>query len=559
MRSTVPVIDLFAGPGGLGEGFCSFRPEGRVNRAYRIILSVEKDPYAHRTLELRSFFRQFSWEVPDEYYKYLQRKITRNELFSCFPFQSWAARNEAMLAELGKDDNVIYERITQRLARVANRPWILVGGPPCQAYSVVGRSRRKDLTETDDRQVLYQEYLKIIARFQPAVFVMENVKGLLSSQARLDENAKPHLEGTQERIFQRILRDLKRPVQAVREVDKDWNEAPAGSEALAYRIFSLVERQDNPDNLEPADYIIRSEEYAIPQTRHRLILLGIRGDIRLTPDVLSPSAAGRVTVESVIDTLPRLRSQLSKRVDQDRDSPENWKQAVHQILHADWLQNTAAIPRAPENLSLFEDERQPDRIQELCCCIRTGAEQVLADVGTGGEYIRCSAVPAYRPDWFWDERLRGVCNHTGRAHMVSDLHRYLFLSCYARIHGTSPTMRQFPASLLPAHENVRNRKPEHDRMFEDRFRVQVKGKPATTITSHISKDGHYNVHYDPAQCRSLTVREAARIQTFPDNYLFEGPRTEQYQQVGNAVPPLLAQQIARVVYDLFERLHAGNR
>ena len=142
-------------------------------------------------------------------------------------------------------------------------------------------------------------------------------------------------------------------------------------------------------------------------------------------------------------------------------------------------------------------------------------------------------------NWFNDERLNGVLNHQSRKHMDSDLQRYLYCSIYAQRFNEAPKLENFPEALLPNHKNAKQG------IFSDRFRVQLKNQPATTITSHISKDGHYYIHPDPLQARSLTPREAARLQGFPDRvekHFIKNKisQTSSYQIIGNSVPVPLA-------------------
>ena len=500
----VPVIDLFAGPGGLGEGFSAAEVPGVLAR-FEVRLSIEKDPIAHETLFLRSFFRRFPHgQAPSEYYDFLMGRLRLEDLLSRYPEQARAAEEAAWLAELGPTPHSEIDTRVRKATADASA-WVLVGGPPCQAYSIIGRSRVGGIKDSDSRVYLYQEYLRILATHRPPVFVMENVKGLLS--ARIQDKL----------LFSQILHDLQDPASAS-STDKATNDNPGVPSQ--YTIFSLVNEQKAPwhadlDAVNPLEFVIRSEDYGIPQRRHRVILLGVRADLEpVAPKVLGRSR--RVSALRVLEGLPRLRSGLSK----EADSAGSWKKAVCQVLNSGWLTEMRDIPE-----------------KDVADRIRTAVEGLgVPWAGRGGEFIGRVPSVAYRRDWFLDPHLPGVCNHATRGHIIGDLHRYLFVACFGKALKRSPDLADLPKPLLPAHKNAAQ--PTGETCFADRFRVQLSGRPATTVTSHISKDGHYYIHYDPRQCRSLTVREAARLQTFPDNYFFAGPRTAQYVQVGNAVPPL---------------------
>jgi DNA (cytosine-5)-methyltransferase 1 len=515
----IPVIDLFAGPGGLGEGFSSVL-NSQKERVFKIKVSIEMDEHAHKTLELRAFTREFPpTEIPPEYYKYLAGDISREELFELYPKESECAKLEAWHAEMGSKDiseSLINERISAALGKC--KDWVLIGGPPCQAYSLVGRSRVIGGNdhgvdglvnyEKDPKHRLYEHYLKILEFHQPPVFVMENVKGLLSAKVK------------GEKMFERILSDLRNPTKALFGV-----KGKNSGKAVEYKLYSLVAPpNDILNEARPEDFVVHAEKYGIPQARHRIIILGIRSDLKLRPQLMRP--ADRVTVEQVIDDLPALRSGLSK----EDDSVDSWRNAISEVAYANWMNS--------EKMDV-----------ELKKALSSRLEKLRSRSNRGRPYLPGSTKPESHEKWYCDPKLKGICNHETRSHIKADLHRYFFAAVYAQQKGKSPLLEDLPKGLLPKHENVNEALKETK--FNDRFRVQVANKPSTTVVSHISKDGHYFIHYDPTQCRSLTVREAARLQTFPDNYYFEGPRTSQYKQVGNAVPPLLAKQIAEIVNNLF--------
>lgn len=497
----IPVVDIFAGPGGLSEGFSRIHRDGE--RLFRIGLSVESEDEPFQTLRLRAFCRQFpEGKLPCEYYYFLQGEIGLDELFSRWPEQAEMASRETWQATLGKCEYTELDRkITD--ATGGDNCWVLIGGPPCQAYSCAGivgnRTKKNYLPEKDTRYRLYKEYIRVLAAHSPAAFILENVPGMLS--ARLGPKY----------VIEEIINGLANPGDfALREFSL-WPEAPR------YRLFSLTSGF-RPVDGDPRAFLVRAEDFGIPQSRRRIVIIGIRDDIDPS-GFESPEQQLPTGMEAVLGDLPNLRSALSR----EPDSLQAWRGIFKGLGEEQWV----------EEVKQVHGKRLASQI--LAC-----ARELMKSSPTekGADFIPWESAPAWNDGWFVDPRIGGICHHEVRPHIRRDLYRYLFCACFARNMGKSPKLTDFPPSLLPNHQN------RDSGSFKDRFRVILPGRPAGTVISHLSKDGHAYIHPDPLQCRSLTPREAARLQTFPDNYYFFGGRASKFRQIGNAVPPWLARLIA---------------
>lgn len=495
----IPVIDLFAGPGGLGEGFSSLCDKSG-KPVFQTIMSVERDPLTYETLRLRSYVRKIfkdDGSLPRVYLQYMAHgdKETRDKLIAYRPDAWKAACKEAVCATLVEGDSSLVNEATTRILQLGDayrgEPLVLIGGPPCQAYSLVGRSRRAHDAnfDTDEKHTLYKCYLAFINELKPDIFVMENVRGLLS--------AKHKGEG----VFAHILDDM---------------------DAAGYEIRSLV--KENPEK--PDDYVVEAEHFGIPQMRHRVILLGIRKGANLSTAILHTRQ--EVSLGQALTGIPKIRSGFSEHNPDWREL--NWAHYID--CAAKRIEASGQCNDLTPVLERVISSHPPKEMSKA---------EVTNEIGIYDSWYRGRF-----------GKNKYLSSHVARTHLAMDLDRYLFCAAYAEIHGVSARLEMFPDALLPNHKNVQKniqavKEGKGGYKFNDRFRVQLASQPSTTITCHIAKDGHYYIHPDPIQCRSLTVREAARLQTFPDDYLFEGSRTSQYTQVGNAVPPLLAQQIASIV------------
>jgi len=448
-------IDLFAGCGGLSEGF--------AQAGFKVIARVEMDRCACETMRTRVLYyklkekKRLYW-----YFKYLKNEISKEAIYQRFPEIKNEIDLEVIKTEFGRDP---LEKIIKRIQNVKRyygtlQFHVLLGGPPCQPYSIVGRSRDPERMVNDKRHFLYEHYLKILESVQPDFFLFENVPGLITANAAGEE------------IFHRILDDFS-------DINPPYEVAP-----------SLNEFRENPRS-----YILDSSQFGVPQKRKRIFLIGYK--------------------KILLDRLPTICT-IFQRIQ---------KTGLRNLRNKGVLTVTDAIGDLPP--------------------LKPGE-------GNDSWYMR------YRNNGRelteYQIRMRrnspGILNHKARTHMQRDLERYRYFIRKHKNGDHNVTLKDLGEErpdLMPRHKNRDG--------FLDRFRVQWWNRPSSTITAHICKDGHYYIHPDISQCRSFTVREAARCQSFPDNFKFEGPRTEQFRQVGNAVPSLLAGIIARNILEELEKIY----
>jgi DNA (cytosine-5)-methyltransferase 1 len=410
-------IDLFAGAGGLSEGF--------IRAGYNPIAHIEMDEAACYTLKTRIAYHYLKSNNKFEIYtSYLKGDISRAELYNHIP----PVLLESVINHpIGADSNPkIHKRIENLLGE--KRVDLIIGGPPCQAYSLVGRARSDNGMVKDPRNYLYVQYAKYLERYKPKMFVFENVLGLKSAG-----NGK-YLQ-KMESLF----------------LDKGYN----------MKLFT-----------------VEANNFDVLQNRKRVIIIGWESQLNpKLPDLEGIKSNSNFTVNDLLSDLPKINA-------------------------------------------------------------GQGIDKFTSYLGETNEYLKKSHIR---------NGIDILTQHVARPHTEQDKEIYRIAVKQWDKMKTRLDYNTLPEALK-THSNRTS--------FIDRFKVVASDKPFThTVVAHISKDGHYYIHPDIEQNRSITVREAARLQSFPDDYYFEGVkegsnRTASFKQIGNAVPPLMAEKIAKKIREM---------
>lgn len=423
MAEKLTFIDLFAGAGGLSEGF--------IRAGYEPIAHVEMDEAACYTLKTRVAYHWLLKNNRKEVYvNYLKGEITRQELYAEIPKE---LLNSVINLSIGGDNNPkIHRAIEELLGK--RKVDLIIGGPPCQAYSLVGRARRKDGMKGDHRNYLYVQYAKYLERYQPKLFVFENVLGLKS----------------------------------------------AGSGIYLENMEKLFDKKGYHMKL----FTVEANNFGVLQNRRRVIIIGWQKELKITlPDLEAIRNNTKHIVKELLSDLPPLHA---------GEGVDKGKNVTYSKPKTEYLDKSG---------------------------IRNGMEILT--------------------------------QHIARPHTEQDKEIYR-IAVEQMQQGERLSYTSLPQRLM-THKNRHS--------FFDRFKVvNEKAAYSQTVVAHIAKDGHYYIHPDIKQNRSITIREAARLQSFPDDFYFEGVkegrnRTAAFKQIGNAVPPLMAEIISKKLMEKFWKIN----
>ena len=409
-------IDLFAGAGGLSEGF--------IQSGYQPIAHVEMNEHAAKTIETRiAYYYLKEKDQLKNYYEYEKGLMTRENLLKLIPEEELkSVINKEISEKTIKDIFQVIDTIKKE--KGINQIDVIIGGPPCQAYSLVGRAQSSHMIipmDEDPRNELYKMYVQFLTKYQPRMFVFENVAGIKTARGG--------------QAFKNLQMYMKRVGYEI-----DYHE-------------------------------LNAYDFGVLQSRKRVIIVGwLKGSGYEYPkfDVIHNKAE----VWDLLKDLPPL------------------------------------TPGQEANEHTVKDMRKVTKY------VKENKLRLKEDILTA---------------------------HIARPHTAQDIEIYKRV---INLWFENNRHERLKYDDLP--ENLKTHRNRTS--FVDRFKI-VEGdmEYCHTILAHLSKDGHYFIHPDIDQHRSITVREAARLQSFPDNYYFEGPRTAQFVQVGNAVPPMMAKQIAEKI------------
>lgn len=410
MQNKLKYIDLFAGAGGLSEGF--------VRAGFSPIAHVEMNKDACDTLRTRTAFHYLKENNRvEEYHDYLKGKISREEFWSRIPKN---LINSVINTEISSETlPFIFEKIDSELGK--NKVDLVIGGPPCQAYSVAGRARDpKGMTE-DPRNYLYKYYVEFLKRYKPKMFVFENVPGILSA------NNGVYLE----LIF-----------KAVREAGYELDKK-----------------------------VLNAKNFGVLQDRKRVIIIGWKKNLKIKYPLFEEKVQQFEILKDLFSDLPKIQN------GQGEFGVVNYSKKTTKYLE-------------------------------------------LAGIRNGISF---------------------TTQHIARPNNQNDLEIYKIAVEKWVNENKRLNYSELPERLIK-HSNTKS--------FTNRFQVVNHLGVSHTVVAHICADGHYYIHPDITQNRSITVREAARIQSFPDDYFFEKSRTTAFKQIGNAVPVLMAEGIAKKIMEL---------